>query len=56
MTDYSPFLKPVLYLYDLRHSDIRLSNLTPLVPLSFKGEGEDKKKRGYAPLTLPQSS
>ena len=24
--------------------------LTPCVPLSFKGEGEDIKKRGFAPL------
>jgi hypothetical protein len=27
--------------------------LTPLIPLSFKGEGEDIKKRGYASLKLP---
>jgi len=27
--------------------------LTPLIPLSFKGEGEDIKKRGEASLRLP---
>jgi hypothetical protein len=26
--------------------------LTPFIPLSFKGEGEEKKKRGFAPLKL----
>jgi len=27
--------------------------LTPFIPLSFKGEGEDIKKRGFAPLKHP---
>jgi hypothetical protein len=27
--------------------------LTPCIPLSFKGEGEDFMKRGAAPLKLP---
>jgi len=27
--------------------------LTPCVPLSFKGEGEEIKKRGEAPLRHP---
>jgi len=27
--------------------------LTPFVPLSLKGEGENIKKRGFAPLKLP---
>jgi len=27
--------------------------LTPFIPLSLKGEGEDIKKRGYAPLRHP---
>jgi len=27
--------------------------LTPSFPLSFKGEGEDRKKRGEAPLKHP---
>jgi len=30
--------------------------LTPLIPLSFKGEGEDTKKRGEAPLRHPVRS
>ncbi|MBA7658200.1 hypothetical protein ES703_66149 [subsurface metagenome] len=25
-------------------------NLTPFIPISFKGEGEDIKKKGEAPL------
>jgi len=28
-------------------------NLTPFIPLSTLGEGEDIKKRGFAPLRLP---
>jgi len=30
-------------------------NLTPLIPLSFKGEGEETLERGFTPLlpTLP---
>jgi len=28
-------------------------NLTPFIPLSFKGEGEGFAKRGFAPLKLP---
>jgi hypothetical protein len=28
--------------------------LTPLLPLSFEGEGEVIKKRGFAPLRLPR--
>jgi hypothetical protein len=27
-------------------------NLTPLIPLSFKGEGEETLERGFAPLLL----
>jgi hypothetical protein len=27
--------------------------LTPLIPLSFKGDGEGFKKRGFAPLKHP---
>jgi len=30
--------------------------LTPLIPLSFKGEGENVKKRGFAPLRHPGES
>jgi len=26
------------------------SNLTPFIPLSFKGEGEENKKEGLTPL------
>ena len=29
--------------------------LSPCIPLSFKGEGEDIKKRGFAPLRHPRS-
>jgi len=32
---------------------IWFSYLTPCVPLSFKGGGEDIEKRGFAPLKLP---
>jgi len=27
--------------------------LTPFIPLSFKGEGEEILERGFAPLRLP---
>jgi hypothetical protein len=29
-------------------------NLTPLIPLSFKGEGEDRKRGANAPLKHPR--
>jgi len=31
-------------------------NLTPLVPLSFKGEGEEIERGAFAPLKLPHGS
>ena len=31
-------------------------NLTPFIPLSFKGEGEEILERGFAPLLLTPSS
>jgi len=32
---------------------VSLIYLTPFIPLSFKGEGEDRVKRGFAPLKHP---
>ena len=32
--------------------NIMFINLTPFVPLSFKGEGEETLERGFAPLLL----
>jgi len=32
--------------------NIMFINLTPFVPLSFEGEGEETLERGFAPLLL----
>jgi len=32
--------------------NIMFINLTPFVPFSFKGEGEETLERGFAPLLL----
>jgi hypothetical protein len=56
------FPLPVLFfiaspLYSLEASQLPplfiLYYLSPLIPLSFEGEGEEVLKRGFAPLKLP---
>jgi len=41
------------YLQSSPLSIIVFINLTPCVPLSFKGEGEDVYERGFAPSNFP---
>ena len=41
-----PCLKPII------STKIILFNLTPFIPLSFKGEGEEILERDFAPLLL----